>query len=100
MIKRDTIQRYIFTPIEDQMGGASADKEPKELVKANVSLNTTYGEIAQFGIKQQLVIHVTTDIKLDEYVNARYKYSDKFFKLMRQIKSGNEWFSSLVEVDN
>ena len=29
-----------------------------------------------------------------------YEYSGKLFKLMRQIKQGNEYYSTLIETDN
>ena len=46
-----------------------------------------------------MVIHVVTNIKLDEYLYSRYMYSDRLFRLVRQIKQGNEYFSTLVEVN-
>lgn len=97
MIKRDTIQRYRLIPTKDSQGGKSWDKEPHETVRAHVSINATFGEINQYGIKNEQLIHTTTDIKLDEYVNSRYAFNGKLFKLIRQVKLGNEYFSALLE---
>lgn len=99
MIKRDTIQRVIITPVDDGEGGNTATREYKEIIPAHVSINATFGEIAQFGVKQQMVVHTVTDYELDDYVYARYLFSGKLFKLMRQVKRGNEYFSVLMEVN-
>ena len=99
MIKRDTIQHYLARVEEDGMGGNNVSLIPSEFVEANVSINTTFGEITQYGIKNELVLHVVTNIELDDFVNSRYKYSGKLFKVMRQIKQGNEYFCTLVEVN-
>lgn len=99
MIKRDTIQRYTAVTTEDGMGGNSVDYVPAEVVTANVSINATFGDITQYGIKDQMVLHVVTNIELDDYVLTRYAYSNRMFRLMRQIKQGNEYFSTLVEVN-
>ena len=99
MVKRDTIQRYAAVVTKDEMGGDVVELNPAEIIDANVSINTTFGEITQYGIKNEMVIHVVTNIKLDEYLYSRYMYSDKLFRLVRQIKQGNEYFSTLVEVN-
>lgn len=99
MIKRDTIQRYAAVVTKDEMGGDVVNLNPAEIVDANVSINTTLGEITQYGIKSEMVIHVVTNIKLDEFIYSRYKYSGRLFRLVRQIKQGNEYFSTLVEVN-
>lgn len=99
MIKRDTIQRYAAVVTKDEMGGDVVKLNPAEIVDANVSINTTFGEITQYGLKNEMVLHVVTNIKLDEYFYSRYKYSGRLFKLVRQIKQGNEYFSTLVEVN-
>lgn len=99
MVKRDTIQRYAAVVTKDEMGGDVANLSPAEIVDANVSINTTLGEITQYGIKSEMVIHVVTNIKLDEFLHSRYKYSGRLFRLVRQIKQGNEYFSTLVEVN-
>ena len=100
MIKRDLIRRYAVITAPDEMGGSAIDRRPAEFVKANVSINATIGEITQYGIKNEMVIHVITDVELDDYIYTRYQYSDKMFKLMRQIKQGNEYYSTLIETDN
>lgn len=99
MVKRDTIQRYAAIVNQDEMGGNIVSLNPAEIVDANVSINTTLGEITQYGIKSEMVIHVVTNIKLDEYLYSRYMYSGRLFRLVRQIKQGNEYFSTLVEVN-
>ena len=99
MIKRDTIQRYAAVVTKDEMGGDVVELNPAEIIDANVSINTTFGEITQYGIKNEMIIHVVTNIKLDEYLYSRYMYSDRLFRLVRQIKQGNEYFSTLVEVN-
>ena len=99
MVKRDTIQRYAAVVTKDEMGGDVVELNPAEIVDANVSINTTFGEITQYGIKNEMIIHVVTNIKLDEYLYSRYMYSDRLFRLVRQIKQGNEYFSTLVEVN-
>ena len=99
MVKRDTIQRYAAVVTKDEMGGDVVNLNPAEIVDANVSINTALGEITQYGIKSEMVIHVVTNIKLDEYLYSRYMYSGRLFRLVRQIKQGNEYFSTLVEVN-
>ena len=99
MVKRDTIQRYAAVVTKDEMGGDVVELNPAEIIDANVSINATLGEITQYGIKSEMVIHVVTNIKLDEYLYSRYMYSGRLFRLVRQIKQGNEYFSTLVEVN-
>ena len=99
MVKRDTIQRYAAVVTKDEMGGDVVNLNPAEIVDASVSINTTLGELTQYGIKSEMVIHVVTNIKLDEYLYSRYMYSGRLFRLVRQIKQGNEYFSTLVEVN-
>ena len=99
MVKRDTIQRYAAVVTKDEMGGDVVELNRAEIIDANVSINTTLGEITQYGIKNEMIIHVVTNIKLDEYLYSRYMYSDRLFRLVRQIKQGNEYFSTLVEVN-
>lgn len=99
MIKRDTLQRVIVTPIEDEMGGNSVSTELKEQIVAHVSINTTFKDLTQYGVKEQMLLHVVTSVKLDEYLYARYVFSNKMFKVMRQVKNGNEYFSVLMEVN-
>ena len=99
MVKRDTIQRYAAIVTKDEMGGDVVQLKPAEIVDANVSINVTFGEITQYGLKNEMVLHVVTNIELDEFIYSRYKYSGRLFKLVRQIKQGNEYFSTLVEVN-
>lgn len=99
MIKRDTIQRCIMVTSDDHQGGAPAERELKEIVQAHVSQTATNKQLTEFGVKERIIMNVVTNIKLDTSIKARYIYSDKLFKVMRQIKSGNEYFSVLVEVN-
>ena len=99
MIKRDTIQRYVPQIADDGMGGTVIEKmKPGEIIPANVSIGTTFKSANSPEEKSQVVINVVTNIKLDEYLYTRYRYSNKMFKITRQIKQGNEYFSTLVEV--
>lgn len=99
MIKRDTIQRVVLTLTGDGMGGNTANKEYKERVPAHVSVGATQTQISQYGATTALTLNVVTNIKLDEYVHTRYEFSGKMYKLIHQIKSGNEWFAVLMEVN-
>lgn len=99
MIKRDTIQRYSAVLAPDDMGGGSVELKPAENVRAHVSINSTIGEITQYGLKEEMILHVITDVELDNYVYTRYMYSGRFFRLVRQIKQGNEYYSTLIEVN-
>ena len=100
MIKRDLIRRYAVITTPDEMGGSAIDRRPAEFVKVNVSINATLGEITQYGVKNEMVIHVVSNVELDDYIYTRYEYSGKMFKLIRQIKQGNEYYSTLIETDN
>jgi hypothetical protein len=99
MIKRDTIQRYSAVLTKDEMGGDVVNLTPAEIVRAHVSINSTLGEITQYGLKEEMVLHVITDIELDNYIYTRYMYSGRLFRIVRQIKQGNEYYSTLVEVN-
>lgn len=100
MMKRDTITRIILNPVDDGSGGNSlGEPEVKEIVPAHVSSGATANEITMFGLKTQEVLHTTTDVKLDDRAIARYIWSDKIFRVSRQIKFGNEWLSTLIEVN-
>ena len=100
MIKRDLIRRYAVITTPDEMGGSTIDRRPAEFVKVNVSVNATIGEITQYGVKNEMVIHVVSNVKLDDYIYTRYEYSGKMFRLVRQIKQNNEYYSTLIETDN
>ena len=97
MNKRDSIQRCIMVVNEDSQGGVPAERDLKETVPAHVSQTTTFAQMTQYGVKNQIVLNVVTSIKLDEYVKARYIWQGKLFRVMRQVKSGNEYFSVLME---
>ncbi len=99
MIKRDSIQKIKFVPIEDEQGGNSIDKQYGETIKAMVSQNTTYGQMTQYGVKEQIILNVVVDNKLETSTTTRYIWNNKIFKVMRQVKSGNEWFVVLMEVN-
>ena len=100
MIKRDTIQRYVAIVTQDEIGGTIVERmRPEEIIPANVSIGTSFKEVNYPEEKSQIVINVVTNIKLDEYLYTRYRYSNKMFKITRQIKQGNEYFSTLAEVN-
>ena len=99
MIKRDTIQRVIMNPISDGQGGYYFTREYKELLTVAVSAISSFGSTTEFGTQQQETISVVSNVKLDEYIYARYVYSGKLYKIMRQIKRGNEYYSILMEVN-
>lgn len=99
MIKRDSIQKINFVPVEDEQGGNSIDKQYGETIKAMVSQNTTYGQMTQYGVKEQIILNVVVDNKLETSTTTRYIWNNKIFKVMRQVKSGNEWFVVLMEVN-
>ena len=99
MIKRDTIQRVVLKPVTDEMGGSTVTVEPKEIVIVHVSVQATNEQLTEYGPSTSLIINVISNIKLDEYVNTRYMYSGKPYKLMRQVKRGNEYFSVLLETN-
>ena len=107
MIKRDTIQRVIITPESDGQGGSASNKEYKEILTVAVSIVSTAGSSisspgsnTEFGTRQQNTISVVSNVKLDEYIYARYEFSNRLYKLMRQIKRGNEYYSILMEVND
>ena len=64
MIKRDPIQKINFVPVEDEQGGNSIDKQYGETIKAMVSQNTTYGQMTQYGVKEEIILNVVVDNKL------------------------------------
>lgn len=99
MIKRDTIQRVIITPESDGQGGSNPIKEYKEIITVAVAITSSAGSNTEFGIQQQNKISVVSNVKLDEYIYARYEYSNRLYKLIRQIKRGNEYYSILMEVN-
>lgn len=101
MIKRDTIQRVIPHLTPDGSGGQTTEPGLLERIPAHVSIISTIADMTQYGVKEEMVIHCATDFALDTVTqNVRYKYSDRLFKVMRQVKQGNEWFSVLHEVVN
>lgn len=99
MIKRDTLQRYSAVLTKDEMGGDVVNLTPAEHVRAHVSINSTIGEITQYGLKEEMVLHAITDVELDVYIHTRYMYSGRLFRLVRQIKQGNEYYATLIEVN-
>lgn len=102
MNKRDVIQKCIMRVEGDEVGGSPAEKEPKEFITAYVSLGSTgYEEtsskMAEYGIKSQWVLKVVTSNALEESKEVRYIWKDRLFRVMHQVKVGNEYFSILVE---
>lgn len=99
MNKRDSIQRCIMVTTDDGQGGNPAERDLKESIPAHVSQTTTFAQLGQFGVKEEIVLNVVTDVKLDEYFKARYIWQNKLFKVARQIKFGREYFSVLIETN-
>lgn len=99
MIKRDSIQRCRFNLVEDDMGGGNTDIELLETVRAHVSVSASVAQLTQYGVQKREMLNVVTNIKLDEYVKTRYLYNGKMFRLLRQVKSGPEWYSLFEEVN-
>lgn len=98
MIKRDWIQRVRIVPADDEQGGTPVSSiEPFEMIKANCSVIATGEQITQYGITTQKLINVVSDVKLDDYVLTRYRFNGDYFRLLNQVKRGNEWFSVLME---
>lgn len=99
MIKRDTIQRIRLIPTTDEMGGQTTERQEFEYITVAVSISATLETINQFGVQKSYELNVVSNAKLDEYVHTRYVYSGKVYKLMRQMKRGNEYFSIMREVN-
>ena len=73
--------------------------EELEILPAHISVGSTAEEITMYGIKTQYLLHAVVNKKLDAYVNTRYMWSGKMFKVMQQIKRGNEYYATLLEVN-
>lgn len=99
MIKRDTIQRVIITSESDGQGGSNPIKNYEETLTVAVSIISSAGSNTEFGVQQQNTISVVSNVKLDEYIYARYEYSGRLYRLMRQMKRGSEYYSILMEVN-
>ena len=100
MIKRDTLTRIILHPTEDAGGGyAPPEIEEKEIVAAHISIGATMTEITGLGKVAMDMLHTATDIPLDEDTYTRYKWGNKHYRVMRQVKRGNEWFATLMETN-
>lgn len=100
MIKRDTIQRIIIIPQDDGQGGSSAPNvEYKENLTVNVSLAAIQAKTSGYGTVTEMKINVVANNALDDYINARYIYSGRVYKLIYQVKIGNEWHATLSEVN-
>lgn len=101
MTKRDTLTHLRLHFIDDGAGGSAIDDIAQVgIISAHVSMNATSNEITMYGVKTQWVLHVVTDTKLEDTFGTRYGWSGRIFKIMQQNKSGNEWFSTLLEVNN
>lgn len=100
MIKRDMIQRVALILWSDGTAGKKVQQNKLEKIPASVSVYTSNSDINQYGVKEEYVLHVVTNKPLDEGKNIRYIWKEKLFQLLKQIKSGNEWFSTLKETKN
>lgn len=99
MTKRDTLTYLRLHFVDDGAGGSKIDSMDEiGIIPAHISVNSTSNEITMYGVKTQWVLHAITDKQLNDNETARYVYNDRLFKIMRQIPSGNEWFSTLLEV--
>lgn len=96
MTKRDTIQRVIVNITPDDMGGSAREIEYKEIIRAHVSQKVTAALTAD-GKTELTLIDVVSDFLLDDGVYTRYLFSGKLFRIMRQVKSGNEYFIVMRE---
>lgn len=99
VIKRDTIQRFRITTTDDEQGGQKIEYTPLEYITVAASITSVFETMNQFGVKKSFQLSVVSDAKLDEYVNTRYEYSGHMYKLTQQLKRGNEYFSTFVEVN-
>lgn len=99
MIKRDFIQRVVPNRTSDSAGGSTIEYEEFEKVDAHVSV-ATKAAANQYGLSSETLLEVITNQELTRNVNDRYRWCGKLFQLLRQVKSGNEWVSTLQEVTN
>ena len=99
MTKRETIQRVRMKPSSDGQGGQKTFPEYLEYISVNVSIGTLSLATTDAGVRSQTQINVVSNLKLDDYIHTRYKYGNKLYKLMHQVKRGNEYFSTLHEVN-
>lgn len=97
--KRDTIQRFRIVRTDDGQGGQTVEYTPLEVVTVAASITATFETINQYGVKKSYQLTVVSDAKLDEYIDTLYGYSGRMYKLMTQSKRGNEYYSTLMEVE-
>ena len=100
MIKRDNLIHVVLHPESDGQGGnQSTEIEVIKPYAANVSVTTSVAEVQNYGLKQQLTLHTTTNYKLPDGKFDRFLWNVKTFRLVRQTPFGNEWVQTLVEVN-
>lgn len=101
MIKRDQIQKVIINRADDAVGGFAQETTKKDFIDACVSQTTTYADMTQFNLKNELVIHVVTNEKLeDKDQDVRYLFQGVLYQVRRQVQRGIEYYSTLVETPN
>lgn len=100
MIKRDKLQRIVVTTVEDEELGQTSVETPMEVIPAHVSIISSLAEMSQYGTKGEMILHTVTDTVLDKDPMTRFRFNDKLFKMVRQIGIGNEYFQTLLEVNN
>lgn len=99
MIKRDSIVQVLSERTSDGTGGSVASYEDLKKVDAHVS-TATQDIINQYGLGSEKVLEVVTNQELSEDKDIRYKWDGRLFQIIRQVKCGNEWFSTFKEVIN
>jgi len=56
-------------------------------------------QITAYGKSVLDNINVVSNISLDTSANARYSWNNKHYRVLNQIKRGNEWFATLQQVN-
>ena len=100
MIKREYLELVAAAPESDGLGGSTQEYTRSKLVPAHVSNSSSLADITQYGLKEETLLHAVTNEELVDGATIRYRFGGKLFKIVKQVKSGNEYFSTLREVYN
>lgn len=101
MIKREQIQKVLINRTDDAVGGFAQETMKKDFIDACVSQIVTYADMTQFNLKNERVLHVVTNEKLEEEnQDVRYLFQGVLYQVRRQIPKGIEYYSTLVETPN
>ena len=100
MIKRDYLELVAAAPESDGEGGNTHEYVRAELIPAHVSTSSSLVDVTQYGIKDEMMLHTVTNKPLVNGASVRYRYKSRLYKLLRQTRTGNEWFQVLKEVYN